>query len=125
MCKISSLLTDGSALFHHFCSFKDNIQEQEVVNDSLDGDDMDDNDEEEIALMEMRQNVQKSHTYQYKDRTREYRETNYLQQYVSISVNAFWLDYLTHEGNSPFLSQVSVQCDIKSNWIIMFLTENQ
>ncbi|KAG2181554.1 hypothetical protein INT44_008369 [Umbelopsis vinacea] len=87
----------------------DNIQEQEVVNDSLDGDDLDDNDEEEKALMEMRQNVQKSHTYQYKDRTREYRETNYLLQYVSISVNAFWLDYLTHEGNSPFLSQYFAQ----------------
>jgi hypothetical protein len=125
--KICSLLTDDSAVyspFHNLCIRKDEVHEELVADESLDDVDMDDDDEEENALMQMRQSIQKSHTYKCKDRTREYRETNYLFQDVSISINAFWLDYLMHENNSPFLSQVSVRCASTATFLNYFLTEN-
>ena len=89
-------------------SFMESALAMPLPDEDLAEDNADDDEEEEKALMQMRQNVQNTHPYQYKDRTREYRETNYLFQNVSISINAFWLDYLMHENNSPFLSQVGL-----------------
>lgn len=93
---------------HLYCIRTDEVPEEFVADDDLAEDYADDDEEEEKALMQMRQNVQNTHPYQYKDRTREYRETNYLFPDVSISINAFWLDYLMHENHSPFLSQVGL-----------------
>lgn len=63
-------------------------------------------DSEEKALMELRATMKTEHAYQYKYRTREYRETNYLVENAFITINEFWLDYLMHNGSSPFLSEV-------------------
>jgi hypothetical protein len=65
---------------------------------------------EEKALMEFRATMKTEHAYQYKDRTKEYRETNYLVNNAFITINEFWLDYLMHDGSSPFLSEVMSVC---------------
>ena len=67
-------------------------------------------DSEEKALMELRATMKTEYAYQYKDRTREYRETNYLVKNAFITINEFWLDYLMHDGSSPFLSEVMSVC---------------
>lgn len=64
-------------------------------------------DEEDRALMELRTTMDTEHTYQYKESTREYRETNYLLQDTFIATHGFWLDYLVHDGSGPFLSEVN------------------
>jgi hypothetical protein len=102
---VCSLLTGC----HLYCIRTDDLSEEFVADDDFAEDRADDDEEEEKALLQMRQDVQNTHPYQYKDRTREYRETNYLFPNVPISPNAFWLDYLMHENNSPFLSQVGLQ----------------
>lgn len=94
---------------HLSCIRTDDVHEELVADDDFTENNANDDEEEEKALLQMRQDVQNSHPYQYKDRTREYRETNYLFPDVSISVNAFWLDYLMHDNDSPFLSQVGLQ----------------
>jgi hypothetical protein len=85
-----------------------NGNQQDVTQEDsvMELDDIEDSDGDEEALMESRKQLSSEFRYQYKERTREYCETNYLSENIAIAGNGFWLDYLRHASSEPFLSEV-------------------
>ncbi|KAM3583056.1 hypothetical protein VKS41_004811 [Umbelopsis sp. WA50703] len=88
-----------------------NGNQQDVTQEDsvMELDDIEDSDGDEEALMESRKQLSSEFRYQYKERTREYCETNYLSENIAIAGNGFWLDYLRHASSEPFLSERFMQ----------------
>lgn len=99
---IANVLQRGERL-DNISNQQNHMQEDSAMD--LDGEE-DKEDDEEETLMKLRKQMTSEYQYQYKERTREYRETNYLSDASVIVENGFWIDYLRHTTSAPFLSEV-------------------
>ncbi|KAG2180258.1 hypothetical protein INT43_004047 [Umbelopsis isabellina] len=107
---IANVLQRGESLdniSHQSSKFRNGNQQNYMQEDSaMDLDDEEDKEEDEQeAIMKLRKRITSEFKYQYMERTREYRETNYLCGTSVIIENGFWVDYLRHTTSAPFLSE--------------------